>query len=66
MCGESNATIFREAAAAGVERATFVSVHDYGFPGRPLLFVRRLAFVVYGCMLGLSLGCTAKGITLPA
>jgi uncharacterized protein YbjT (DUF2867 family) len=32
ICGESNATVFREAAAAGVERAAFISVHDYRLP----------------------------------
>lgn len=34
ICGESNATIFREAKAAGVARATFISVMDYKVPGR--------------------------------
>ena len=33
ICGESNVTVFNEAAAAGVARAAFVSVHDYNVPG---------------------------------
>jgi hypothetical protein len=37
ICGESNIKVFEEAAAAGVPRAVFVSVHDYGLPGLPLL-----------------------------
>jgi uncharacterized protein YbjT (DUF2867 family) len=32
ICGESNALIFREAAAAGVARASFISVADYKLP----------------------------------
>eukprot|EP00884_Botryococcus_braunii_P004272 jgi/Botrbrau1/13846/Bobra.0056s0083.1 len=32
ICGESNVKVFEEAAAAGVPRAVFVSVHDYGLP----------------------------------
>ena len=34
MCGESNATIFREAAKAGVARASFISAADLKFPGK--------------------------------
>ena len=33
ICGESNCLVFREAAAAGLQRAAFVSVHDYNVPG---------------------------------
>ena len=33
ICGESNTLVFTEAAAAGVARAVFISVHDYNVPG---------------------------------
>ena len=33
ICGEANILVFREAAAAGLQRAAFVSVHDYNVPG---------------------------------
>ena len=33
ICGESNITVIDEAAAAGIPRAVFVSVHDYNVPG---------------------------------
>ena len=47
ICGESNALVFREAAAAGVARATFVSVADYKLPGKlPMADSRRLAYFV--------------------
>ncbi|KAK9795226.1 hypothetical protein WJX73_006446 [Symbiochloris irregularis] len=32
MCGESNISVFTEAAKAGVPRAAFISVHDYNVP----------------------------------
>lgn len=31
-CGDANVKIFEAAAAAGVPRAAFISVHDYGLP----------------------------------
>lgn len=34
ICGESNATVFREAAKAGVARAAFISVADLKLPGK--------------------------------
>ena len=34
ICGDSNITVFNEAAKAGVSRAAFISVHDYGLPGK--------------------------------
>lgn len=33
ICGDSNITVFNEAAEAGVSRAAFISVHDYKLPG---------------------------------
>ena len=33
ICGDSNITVFTEAAKAGVARAAFISVHDYNLPG---------------------------------
>ncbi|CAL8467766.1 g7304 [Coccomyxa elongata] len=36
ICGDSNITVFNEAAQAGVPRAAFISVHDYGFPSAVL------------------------------
>ncbi len=35
ICGDSNITVFNEAAKAGVSRAAFISVHDYKLPGKP-------------------------------
>lgn len=32
ICGDANIAIFEAAAAAGVPRAAFISVHDYGLP----------------------------------
>ena len=34
ICGDSNITVFNEAAKAGVSRAAFISVHDYNLPGK--------------------------------
>ena len=34
ICGDSNITVFNEAAKAGVSRAAFISVHDYKLPGK--------------------------------
>lgn len=34
ICGDSNITVFNEAAKAGVARAAFISVHEYGLPGK--------------------------------
>ncbi|CAK0763396.1 hypothetical protein CVIRNUC_003053 [Coccomyxa viridis] len=36
ICGDSNITVFEEAAKAGVPRAAFISVHDYNLPGAML------------------------------
>lgn len=44
VCGESNATIFREAAAAGVARAAFISVADYRLPGKSILSTPQLDY----------------------
>ena len=32
ICGDANVAVFEAAASAGVPRAAFVSVHDYGLP----------------------------------
>ena len=32
VCGDANVAVFEAAAAAGVPRATFISVHPFGFP----------------------------------
>ena len=37
ICGDSNITVFEEAARAGVPRAAFISVHDYNLPGEQML-----------------------------
>ena len=37
ICGDSNITVFEEAAKAGVPRAAFISVHDYNLPGEQML-----------------------------
>ena len=37
ICGDSNITVFAEAAKAGVPRAAFISVHDYNLPGEQML-----------------------------
>lgn len=36
ICGDANIAIFEAAAAAGVPRAAFISVHDYGLPSAVL------------------------------
>lgn len=39
ICGESNISVMEAAAAAGVPRFVFVSVHDYSLPGGRLLHI---------------------------
>lgn len=39
ICGESNIKVFEEAAAAGVPRVSFISVHDYGLPGNATAWI---------------------------
>ena len=34
ICGDSNITVFEEAAKAGVPLSAFISVHDYNLPGK--------------------------------
>jgi len=62
ICGDSNITVFNEAAKAGVSRAAFISVHDYGLPGKcSYPFDGRMYLMDMSILTHLVISCFPEG-----
>ncbi len=68
ICGDSNITVFNEAAKAGVSRAAFISVHDYGLPGTCSYPCdgRKLYLMDMGILTHSVISCSPRGLRCAA